>query len=71
MATIFCIDKQVLEIIGTYEGTSSYFDFWCIWNKIFSSKVFTTRKMILHQQTNEVFSELLPRKASVDMLQVP
>ena len=35
--TIFCRAEQgIIEIIVTYEWSSSYFNFWCIWNKIFS-----------------------------------
>ena len=37
----------------------SYFDSWCIWNKIFTSKVFTTQKMVIHQLTNQVFSRII------------
>ena len=59
----FCIAEQgIFEIIGTYEWSSSYCDFWCIWNKFFSSKVVTKRKVVIHQLTKELFS----REASVD-----
>ena len=34
--TIFCIAEHgIFEIIGTYEWSLSYFDFWCIWNNFF------------------------------------
>ena len=29
-------EQEIIKITGTNEWISSYFDFWCIWNKTFS-----------------------------------
>ena len=42
------------------------FDFWCIWNNFFLWKVVTTRKMVIHQVANEIFSRIISEKASVE-----
>ena len=60
----------MIQIIGTYEWNraTSIFD---LFDLFFSSKVVMMQKLVVHQQTNYIFSRIIYyRKTSADVLKL-